>query len=500
MWFFPKKKQLTYTGGGAEADAPLSGDGSALASGDAGLWTKDDSAGPRTQDFLFAEAASISSDLHEHLLSFGRAGAVLPNRDPLLAQQQPDSAYAWPYGLFEEALDKDAHLAALLAQRKAAVLGWERSVQPADDTPRARAVADFVEAALEGIGSAGSAPGVKGGGFERDLAELLDAIAYGFAVSEVIWERRELPPAAQVTGNRGQGTAKREDECGGNYTGALPVTCNLSPVTCVVPAELRSRHPRRFVFALREGGFEARLLTSSAPVEGEALPPRKLLLFSPYGRFENPYGQPLLRPVWWLAWFKRHALKYWVMYCEKFGAPTAVLQYPLGATEREKRGYKRVIAGLQQETGLVLPEGVQLSLLEAQRSGTVQTYSELLHFCNEEMSKALLGQTLTVEAGERGARSLGEVHLAVRGDIVRCDAQALMALVNGQLIPWIVELNFGPGEALPRWQLSPPRSSDLALQLEIDRFFAERGLYQDETEMYARYGRKPGSSAHGSGD
>jgi hypothetical protein len=132
------------------------------------------------------------------------------------------------------------------------------------------------------------------------------------------------------------------------------------------------------------------------------------------------------------------------------------------------------------------------------------------------MSKAVLGQTLTVDAGERGARSLGEVHLQVREDIVRQDAQALMSLVNGQLIPWIVELNIGaglgarpasPGSAapaaptlgdasvaptsslLPSWELTPPRQDDLALQLEIDRFFAERGLAVDENELYARFGR-----------
>ncbi len=506
MWFFPRKKALVLESKATVAEAALTEQ------------KADSDLRHPTSDSLFAESASIVSDLHEHLLMYGGAGGVLPNRDPLLSQQQPDGAYARPYGLFEEAIDKDAHLAALLAQRKAALLAWERRVVPADDSPRARQIADFVEAALEGISQGGNA--AAGGGFERDLSELLDAIAYGFAVSEVIWERR--PVGAELVSARPDSSVGAElvsARGGGGEDGPTqgrPLQDGRGQAPAlqehVVPKELRSRHPRRFVFSLRPGGgFEPRLLTAAAPVEGEALPARKLLVFAPYGRHENPYGHPLLRSVWWLAWFKRHALKYWVMYSEKFGAPTAVLQYPLGATEREKRGYKRIIAGLQQETGLVVPEGVQLSLLEAQRSGTVQTYSELLRFCNEEMSKAILGQTLSVEAGERGARSLGEVHMAVREDIVRCDAQALMALVNGQLIPWIVELNFGSVGAdlvsargslgedgptqgrplqLPRWELSPPRRDDLALQLEIDRFFAERGLSVDETELYARYGRK----------
>jgi hypothetical protein len=63
--------------------------------------------------------------------------------------------------------------------------------------------------------------------------------------------------------------------------------------------------------------------------------------------------------------------------------------------------------------------------------------------------------------------------------------------VGNQLLRWVVELNLPQAAAhAPRWQLTPPRMDDLKLQLEIDRFFAERGLPVDEAELYARYGRK----------
>ncbi len=398
---------------------------------------------------LAREVAGVASDLYEPLA--GWLG-VRPNRDPLLTRRTPGSDYAWPYGLFEEALDKDAHLSALVNQRKAALLGWERGVVPADASPEAAEVAAFVEDALNGIGT-GDGPQATGCGFERGLAELLDAVPYGLAVSEVVWERRSGP--------------------GG--------------VSALAPARLLSRHPRRFTFTADN---ELRLLTAAEPVTGEALPERRFLVFAPYGRHEDPYGLPQLRSVWWLAWFKRQVLRFWVMYCEKYGSPTAVLRHPLGATGREQAAYRRIVASLQQETGLVVPEGVGLEFLEATRSGGAECYRELVTFANAEMSKALLGQTLTTESGESGSYSLGRVHQAVREDIVRSDAQALAALLNGTLVRWIVDLNFPPEKRrYPAWRLSPPAADDLRLQLEVDRFFSEQGLALDPGELYARYGR-----------
>ena len=82
------------------------------------------------------------------------------------------------------------------------------------------------------------------------------------------------------------------------------------------------------------------------------------------------------------------------------------------------------------------------------------------------------------------------MHLKVRQDIVRQDAQALMQLINGQLVRWIVDLNLAPELRLyPRWQLKPPAEPDIAQEIEVDKLFASLGLPLDEAEMYARYGR-----------
>ena len=400
------------------------------------------------------EIAGVASDLYEPLA--GWLG-IRPNRDPLLAAKQPAAAYDWPWGLFEEALDKDAHLSSLVMQRKSSVLGWRRRVVAADDGAAAQQAAGLAALLLEDGNSCLSGPG----GIDEVLGGLLDAVPYGIAVAEVLWQRHSV--------------------CRSGLKGEY-----------LLPAAIRSRHPRRFVFG---SDGRLRLLTREEPVRGIVLPPRRFIVFAPYGRHENPYGLPQLRCVWWLSWFKRQVLRFWVMFCEKFGSPTTVAKHPPGAALEEKQALRRIVGSLQQETGIVLPEGVELSLLEGSRSGSVDTYLELIEFCNREMSKALLGQTLTTQSDGRGSYALGQVHENVRADIIRSDARALAGLVNSTLIPWIVELNLPQARhCLPRLELSPPLDRDLQLELEIDNFLAAQGLAQDPAELCARYGRSLPSS------
>jgi phage gp29-like protein len=385
----------------------------------------------------------VASELGGALQQFGGS---MPQRDPLLGSGShapgvpaPDSAYDYPYGLFEEALDKDAHLQAVISQRKAAALGLPRTLIPANGTPEARAACAIVQHALDNIGAGSAAHG--DGGLERDLWELLDALPYGLAVSEVVWEWVET--------QRPDIRSKGPTELSPGTSPSMP-----APGRYLLPRALLSRHPRRFIF---DAQGALRLLTAAEPADGEPVPPRKFIVFTPYGRHEHPYGTPLLRSVWWYSWFKRQALKYWLLHCEKYGMPAVVLRHPADATLQERQSFRRVVGSIQQESGLVVPEGVELQLLEASRSGGPAAYQALIELCNAEMSKAILGQTLTIDTpgGGHGSYAMARVHQAVRSDLTQLDAQALLSCLSSTLVRWIVELNGGTPAAAPHWELEP---------------------------------------------
>jgi len=366
------------------------------------------------------------------------------------------------YDLFQEMEDKDGHLYSVLQTRKNGVLSRGRKVVAASDSPRDREVADFVARALERIPA-----------FDQALRDILDALGKGFSVTEIIWS---------VSGGR------------------------------VLVEALKSRFQGRFVFGL-DG--ELRLLDESecvalgalgAPLRlgadplgnagagprapGRPVPPEKFIVFSFDARNGNPYGNGLCQKAYWYYWFKKNNLKFWVVFNEKFGSPTVVGRYRTGATDEERDRLLEVIESLQNDTGVVIPESMAVELLEARRSGNINTYRDLADWCNDEISKIVLGGTLTSSEGRRsGSYALGRVHEAVRSEYVEADARALMEVINTQLVSRLVAYNFGPGVVPPRWEIDVADDADLEREAELDARLVGLGVPLPLGYFYEKYKR-----------
>ncbi|STH74913.1 phage portal protein family protein [Escherichia coli] len=65
----------------------------------------------------------------------------------------------------------------------------------------------------------------------------------------------------------------------------------------------------------------------------------------------------------------------------------------------------------------------------------------MISWGERSISKAILGGTLTTEAGDKGARSLGEVHNEVRREIRDSDLRQLAATLNRDLVYPLYALN-----------------------------------------------------------
>ena len=363
------------------------------------------------------------------------------------------------YDLYQEMEDKDGHLYSVLQTRKNGALSRDRKVVAASDSGRDREVADFVARALERIPQ-----------FDQALKNALDALGKGFSVTEIIWS---------VAGNQ-IGIAALKSRFQGRFVFDLDGRLRLLDESEVLPLTPGwANWPMSAVASDR---------APSPP--GRTLPEEKFIILTFDGRHDNPHGNGLCQKAYWYYWFKKNNLKFWVIFNEKFGSPTVVGKYRTGASDEERDRLLGVIDSLQSDTGVVVPESMVIELLEARRSGNINTYRDLADWCNDEISKIVLGGTLTTSEGRRsGSYALGKIHEAVRNEYVGADGRALMEVVNTQLVARLVEYNFGRGVVPPRWTIDLADDADLEREARLDGQLVGLGVPLPLGYFYEKYKR-----------
>lgn len=360
----------------------------------------------------------------------------LENPDPTLRTEAGGKGLK----LYDE-VDRDAHAGSVLQSRRLAVTGKDWEILPAKSAIKAgrptattqdEAIAEFVKKRLTSCN------------FNQARAELLQAVLYGFYVAEVLWEYAD-------------GDVK------------------IKKVT--------GKHPRRFCFDLER---ELRLLTPQNMIDGESVPDRKFIAFT-FADSDNPYGKGLGRTLWWPVWFKKHGIKFWLIFLEKFGMPTAVGKYPPGTVPEQQQALLDAIDAIQQETGVKIPDNMAIELLEASRSGRV-SYESLCDYMDKQMSKAVLCQTATTE-GTPGKLGNEEAQAETKQEIVEADADLLDDALNETLIRWIVDYNFPAVKEYPRIKTRAEKKPDLKQQSEIDKTITvDIGVPVGKKYFYETYG------------
>ena len=280
----------------------------------------------------------------------------------------------------------DPHIYSVLQTRISAVVGKDWSILPASKSLKDKKIAEFVEETLYNTN------------FDFLRYTLLKSILYGYYCSEIIYK---------MENNQ------------------------------IVIDHFIDKHPVKFCFGENR---KLRLLTKDSLIYGVEIPDRKFLLMN-FGSVDNPYGRPLGQSLYWFNEFKKTGIKFWLIYVERFGQPTALGSYPPGTSDADIEQTKDVLNSIQTNSSIVLPDTFTISLLEASRGGNA-TYDDLCNFINREISKMVLGCVLVTESSKNGSYSLGKIHNLVRQDIIESDADLLDETLNNSLIKWICQLNF----------------------------------------------------------
>lgn len=85
---------------------------------------------------------------------------------------------------------------------------------------------------------------------------------------------------------------------------------------------------------------------------------------------------------------------------------------------------------------MVIPKEADVEMRESSASNGI-SFKQFVDACNQEMLVGILGQTLTTISGERGARSLGEVHQEVEEAKNKSDMRYLQRILNRHLLPFL---------------------------------------------------------------
>jgi phage gp29-like protein len=237
-------------------------------------------------------------------------------------------------------------------------------------------------------------------------------------------------------------------------------------------------------------GNELRLLTDAAPDGLELEPREKFVVVKNAGPSEDIAQPAVLRSCAWSWLFKRFSLKDWLIFSERYGVPPRIGRYPQGSSEADRKAAAVALENLGVDAWALLPEGFPLEKLETVRGGgDGDVHASIARFMDAEMSKSVQGQTLTTEQGDRGARSLGEVHADVLDHLVDEDVAILEEALQRQLVEPLVRFNFGDAVAMPMLQIERSSSEGLTAAAErLSRLVNELGLEVPAAHAYEKFG------------
>jgi SPP1 gp7 family putative phage head morphogenesis protein len=131
--------------------------------------------------------------------------------------------------------------------------------------------------------------------------------------------------------------------------------------------------------------------------------------------------------------FKKNAIAAWSEYTEIFGMPMRVAE----TTSRDSKDLDRLQDALDRmgkSATAVLNAGETFKFIESTKGDAFQVYDKLIDRCNSELSKLILGSTLTTDTGANGNRSLGDVHMEGTNNVMESDKRLIASVVKDQLM------------------------------------------------------------------
>jgi len=179
--------------------------------------------------------------------------------------------------------------------------------------------------------------------------------------------------------------------------------------------------------------------------------------------------------------YKRGGFGDWAQYCELFGMPFRIAKYD-GYDEKTRTDLENALKAAGSAAYIVIPKEADLNFIQNNTSGSSILYDMLIDTCNKELSKLILGQTMTTEAG--GALAQAKVHQEVEKEIHYADKLFVKNILNDRLIPLLQVHGFNVDGG--KFIFQEKENIDKKTRLDMDLKLSEK-IRIDDSYFYETY-------------
>ena len=163
--------------------------------------------------------------------------------------------------------------------------------------------------------------------------------------------------------------------------------------------------------------------------------------------------------------YKRNTTGDWAQFSEVFGMPIQEYIYDSDDEESRQRAMEDA-ANAGSMAQFFHTKDTELKLTEAgNKTGSADVYERLCERCNNEISKLILGNTLTTESSEKGTQALGTVHKKVEDKVLQADRKYILNVLNYDMTD--ILLRMGINTEGGAFCFPEPKETDPATKISI---------------------------------
>jgi phage gp29-like protein len=190
----------------------------------------------------------------------------------------------------------------------------------------------------------------------------------------------------------------------------------------------------------------------------------------------------LLGPASFYVIYKRNTVGDWAEFSEIFGMP--VREYTYDADDADTRN--RIMEDVMSQGSnsvYIHPKESALTFVDSNnKDGSNTVYKGLSDFCNAELSKMLLGNTLTTQESARGTQALGKVHEEIEEGFALADKRFVLNVLNYEMTE--IFMRFGINVKGGKFRFKEEEVTDLSKQVLIVETLMNEGLPIDDDYLY----------------